>query len=452
MARWTVRWGRFDLAVLVSWLAALLAVAGVILRGDRVGLQVTSLAPPDGAGDVAVMTAIRVSFAQAPTASAADVPLSVQPEVAGIRRWEGNTFVFEPKPALAPDTTYTVTLAAGLTTGQGRVLQQPRQWSFRTRPLRVLYLAPDEMGYDQLFLHTPGAEQDRLLTATPFGIWDFAPSPDGRRVAYAALREDGGSDIGLLELADARIRILRSCPAAMCSGPVWAPDGRRLVFEERQFVGPARLGWLAIDTGEATPVFEDPQILGFAAQWSPDGRWLGFVAPLEGIKLVNLDNGATLVAPSQMGEPVTWSPEADAVVLSDVVVTGERIGVALFRLDLDTARVTRLSPDTSEQTEDTSPSWSPDGRWLAFGRKVARVATGSQLWLMRPDGSEAHPLTDDHTTHYGPPSWSPDGRYLLFQYVRLAEPNAQPGIGMLDTHTGALRIVVTHGRAPAWLP
>jgi TolB protein len=71
---------------------------------------------------------------------------------------------------------------------------------------------------------------------------------------------------------------------------------------------------------------------------------------------------------------------------------------------------------------------------------------------MRPDGSEARPLTADHATHYGPPSWSPDGRYLLFQYVRLAEPAAQPGIGMLDIRTGALLSVVSNGRAPAWLP
>ncbi len=452
MAQGTVRWGRFDLAVLMSWLAALLAIGVVIARGDRVGLQVVGLSPPDGATEVSVLAAIRVSFAQLPTAPADQVPLSLQPEVAGTRRWEGNTFVFAPAPALAPETTYTVTLAAGLTTGQGRVLRQPRRWSFRTRSLRILYLAPDEMGSDQLFLHTPGTDQDRLLTATPFGIWDFAPSPDGQRVAYAALRGDGGSDLWLLELVDARTRLVRACPGAMCSGPAWAPDGRRLVFEERPFVGPARLWWLEVDSGQATPVFADPQILGFAAQWSPDGRWLGFVAPLEGVKLVNLNDGATLVVPSQMGEPVAWSPGADAVVLSDVVITGERIGVALFRLDLGTARVTRLSPDTSEQTEDTSPAWSPDGRWLAFGRKVAQVATGSQLWLMRPDGSEARALTADHTTHHGPPSWSPDGRYVLFQYVRLAELNAQPGIGMLDIHTGARRTVVSNGRAPAWLP
>ncbi|MCX7853017.1 MAG: Ig-like domain-containing protein [Caldilineales bacterium] len=452
MAPSFARFSRFDLAVGLTWLAALLAVVLVIGRGDRVGLQIVGVAPADGAADVSVLAEVRVSFAQQPTAAAEDVPLQLQPEVAGARRWEGNTLVFDPTSALAPDTTYTVTLAAGLSTSQGRTLLQPRQWSFRTRPLRILYLAPDEMGYDQLFLHTPGEAQDRLLTATPFGIWDFAPAPDGRRVAYAALRGDGGSDLWLLDLEDARPRLLRACPAALCSGPAWSPDGRRLVFEERQFVGPARLWWLEVGADEATPVFEDPQILGFAAQWSPDGRWLSFIAPLEGIKVVNLSDGATLVAPSQMGEPAAWSPQADAVVLSDVVVVGERIGVALFRLDLATARVTRLSPETVELTEDTSPAWSPDGQWLAFGRKAAQVATGSQLWLMRPDGSQAQPLTSDHTTHYGPPVWSPDGRQLLFQYVRLAEPTAQPGIAALDLATGELRPLAAPGRAPVWLP
>lgn len=452
MAPPAARFGRFDLAVGLTWLVALLAAVFVIARGDRVGLQIVGLTPADGAADVSVLAEIRVRFAQPPTAAAEDVPLRLQPEVAGVRRWEGNTFVFDPTPALAPDTTYTVTLAAGLSTAQGRTLLQPRQWSFRTRSLRILYLAPDEMGYDQLFLHTPDEAQDRLLTATPFGIWDFAPAPDGRWVAYAGLRGDGGGDLWLLDLENAGTRLLRACPGAMCSGPAWSPDGRRLVFEERQFVGPARLWWLEMGVNDATPVFEDPQILGFAAQWSPDGRWLSFIAPLEGIKVVNLGDGATLVAPSQMGEPAAWSPQSDAVVLSDVVVMGERIGVALFRLDLATARVTRLSPETAELTEDTSPAWSPDGQWLAFGRKVAQVATGSQLWLMRPDGSETRPLTTDHTTHYGPPVWSPDGRRLLFQYVRLAEPAAQPGIAVLDRMTGELTPVAAPGRAPVWLP
>jgi Tol biopolymer transport system component len=446
------RFGRFDLAVWLTWLAALVATALVIGRGDRVGLQVVGLAPADAAADVSVLAEIRVSFAQPPTAAADDVPLRLEPEVVGVRRWEGSTFVFDPVPALAPDTTYTVTLAAGLSTAQGRTLLQPRRWSFRTRPLRILYLAPDEMGYDQLFVHTPGDAQDRLLTATPFGIWDFAVSPDGRWVAHASLRGDGGSDLWLLEVDNARGRLLRACPGAMCSGPAWSPDGRRLVFEERQFVGPARLWWLEIGTDQATPVFEDPQVLGFAAQWSPDGRWLSFTAPLEGIKVVNLSDGTTLVAPSQMGEPAAWSPRSDALVLSDVVAMGERIGVALFRLDLATARVTRLSPEMPDLTEDTSPAWSPDGRRIAFGRKVAQVATGSQLWLMAPDGSEAQPLTADHTTHYGPPAWSPDGRSLLFQYVRLSEPTAQPGIAVFDLTAGALRPVAAPGRAPVWLP
>lgn len=62
------------------------------------------------------------------------------------------------------------------------------------------------------------------------------------------------------------------------------------------------------------------------------------------------------------------------------------------------------------------PSWSPDGRLLAFSNLHARPETGSvvsEIWTMRADGLGMRQLTllDGHSIS---PRWSPDGREVVF--------------------------------------
>jgi TolB protein len=111
---------------------------------------------------------------------------------------------------------------------------------------------------------------------------------------------------------------------------------------------------------------------------------------------------------------------------------------------------TRLSPEAG--VDDGLPAWSPDGEWIAFGRKLPRTQNGRQLWLMRPDGSEARALTDDPAVQHGPPHWSPDGRYLLFQRYRLLEPGSLPEICILDVENGEIVQVAVNAYLPTWLP
>ncbi len=76
------------------------------------------------------------------------------------------------------------------------------------------------------------------------------------------------------------------------------------------------------------------------------------------------------------------------------------------------------TPFTADEARDTSPVWSPDGRWVAFlsdrgGRRRGRKRAAMQLWVMPADGGEARQLTF-FAAGVGQPAWSPDSRALAF--------------------------------------
>lgn len=448
---------RFDKTVVFIITAVLLTTLLLIWRGDQVGLQIVRLTPEENDQQVSTQATFRATFNQAIMAQSV-VALTTQPFISGSVRWEGDrTLVFEPDGRLAPDTTYTVMIPAGLTGQHGRNLLRPFTWQFRTGQPRLLYIAWDATrAGNQLFVIAPDKGLPQQLTQEPLNVLDYAIAPDGQTIAYTSTRPDGGSDLWLIDSDGRNRRELLSCPEGACSQVAWSPDSLRLIYERRTFsqpgapVGPPRLWWLDMNTRETTAVFQDSQWIGMGASISPDGQWLSYVMPqTQEIQLYNFNNGQSSTFNSGTGEPPAWGANSDTLLATQVIFSDDAFAIHLVSLEIPSFKPTDLSSDFD--VTDSWPTVSPAGHWIAFTRKSASRNEGKQIWLMRPDGSEATNITHAPTFHFGPPHWSPDGRSLTFQGYSLSQAD-QTAVWVYDLDTGATKQVTAPGIQPSWLP
>jgi TolB protein len=461
----------------------LLALGGLgVLAGLAVALllavpRVTGLAPAPQDGPASSLAPVRITFNVPMDTAATEAALAITPARAGSIRWEGNTLVFVPGSPWPLGEAVSVRLAGGRSR-RGLPLLGSRSWSFSVGQPRLAYLAGTPANLWLTALRAGATPQ--ALTDEPQGIYDYAVSPDGAQIVYAARRADGGADLRAIGANGQDAHEVLACPEEACVSPAFAPDGLRLAYQRYALtpglgggntLGASRVRMLTLATGADEAVSENEA--RFPA-WGPDGRLSYLDLQRSAIVVHDLATGAVTYIPTTSGETGAWSSDGQAIVFPELYQPSAaaptlpaegaseeaegRFYTYLVRVTIATNATQNLSGEGV--VDDGSPSFSPGGNWIAFGRKtlfLGQWTPGRQLWLMRPDGSDAHALTADPLYNHSAFRWSPGGTALACMRFNTAEPNGPAEIWVVELQpsgqaesAGARRLGT--GYLPEWLP
>ena len=237
-------------------------------------------------------------------------------------------------------------------------------------------------------IHVYDLVADALLATYGFdglvALYSPAWSPEGDRLAFSSIAENGFSDLFLYDLAEDRLRPLTRDPYDDLD-PAWSPDGRRIAFSSDRTAMGKRDAYniFSYDLEEGTVsyvTFGDRIDQG--PRWSPDGRRLVFTSAVRG------EDG-------RYGAQNIWTVEAPADASPEMASSGSAAG--LFDADFAEAPVglssgRRLRQLTNLTTSAFDPVWTRDGNLLFTGFEHMRFSIRS---LPAADSLWAHPEREE---------------------------------------------------------
>ena len=219
--------------------------------------------------------------------------------------------------------------------------------------------------------------------------------------------------------------------------PAWSPDGTRIAFDTLRDNGDSEIYLMNAD-GSNQAGFTPPA-LGIDAAWSPDGKKIAYWQDYVGIIYVMDADGSNrkqLTNGDAFDLEPSWSPDGSKIVFSSY-----RDGQSeIYVMNADGSNQTRFTNDVVNYDEE--PVWSPDGSRIAFTKYLGCIdfgigifCSGAQIMIMQADGSNPTYLTGGEDFDWSSFStWSPDGTQLAFEGYVVGEVYSisADGSGLVD--------------------
>ncbi len=158
------------------------------------------------------------------------------------------------------------------------------QWSLDGK--RVLYTAYNPGPQSDIFAIDIAGGEPMNLTEDPkhYHCPPFSCSPDGKKVAYTKIEDDGDQHLWRFDLETGRKESLNT----IAYNPVWSPDGNRIAFWSWRGEHICDIWALDVNTGQFQQITDDPDDKEDLA-WSPDGNFIAFEITREDRQLWLMD-------------------------------------------------------------------------------------------------------------------------------------------------------------------
>lgn len=266
-------------------------------------------------------------------------------------------------------------------------------------------------GKHELFtMNADGSNIKQLTTNDVDDSWP-ALSPDGLKIAF--VRRDQSS--ATLDNEIWVIGVDGSNPTQLTFNdtddkrPTWSPDNSQIAYESS---GQNSMNIHVMNAdGSNQTLITDDNGNDHSSSWSSDNT-IAFVSDRQGDSSADIykvqsdgtgleilidaadDNGINLFSPA-------WSHDGTQIAYQGHISGG---AASIFIANKDGSSVRGI---TSAEFSAMQPSWSPDGKFIAFMNLAnAGKNTTDAIWIITKDGSQFQRLTDDQGTYSNFPSWS----------------------------------------------